>query len=76
MKRKQHYRRSRQIERIERKCDIILSELIILRQRTDPRPNLDLVIERLHQEGERMRALCELERDTYRDRFACRDEHC
>lgn len=71
MRRKRPYKRFHtRMARIERKCDLILSELIILRQRWSQRPDIDSLIDRLHQDGKRMRALCERERDAFRERFS------
>lgn len=55
--------------RIERKCDRILSELLILRQHSVCRRDTDAVIERLHRVAQRMRHQCERERDAARRMF-------
>lgn len=59
-----HKRRSTRIERIERKCDRILSELLILRRQISGRPDMDAAIDRLHRAARRMRKQCEEERDS------------
>lgn len=61
--------RSHRIERIERKCDRILSELLILRRHLIHRPDMDAVIDRLHHAARVMRAQCERERDIARKMF-------
>lgn len=55
--------------RIERKCDRILSELLILRQQSACRRDTDALIERLHRAARRMRHQCERERDAARRMF-------
>lgn len=61
--------RSHKIERIERKCDRILSELLILRRHLIHRPDMDAAIDRLHHAARVMRAQCERERDIARKMF-------
>lgn len=68
-KRTYNKRRPSRLDRIERKCDRILSELLILRQQISSRPNLDSAIDRLHRAARNMRAECERERDSVRDMF-------
>ena len=63
MKAKQNYgRRPSRLKRIERKCDRILSELLIIRQQLKNRPELDIAIDRLHHAARRMKDQCERER--------------
>jgi len=51
------------LDRIERKCDVILSELAIIRKSLKTRsPSVDDAIDRMHRTARRMRA--EAERDT------------
>lgn len=56
-------RRSSRIDRIERKCDRILSELLLIRQWHSFRSDMDMTIERLHNAARYMRVQCERERD-------------
>lgn len=57
-------RKPSRLDRIERKCDRILSELLILRQRTIHRSDgLDVVIERMHRAARRLKAQSSRERD-------------
>lgn len=69
-KRIQNKRRPSRLDCIERKCDRILSELLILRQQISNRPNLDNAIDRLHRAARNMRTECERERDAVRRMFA------
>ncbi len=62
-KRRNNRRRSSRLERIERKCDRILSELVIIRQQIRYRPDIDTAIERMHKTARRMKEQCERERD-------------
>lgn len=56
------------LERLERKCDRILSELLILRHSLAKRPSdIDAAIERMHSAAKRMRVQCERERAAARD---------
>lgn len=57
------------LDRVERKCDRILSELIIIRQQLNRRPGIDNAIERLHKTARKMRLQCEQERDYARSMF-------
>lgn len=57
------------LERIERKCDRILAELLILRQRIASRPDIDVAIDRLHKAARNMKGQCERERDAVRHFF-------
>lgn len=52
------------LNRIERKCDRILSELLIMRHRLNYRTDIDVTIDRLHHTARMMRAACEKERDN------------
>lgn len=68
-KRKQfEKRRPSRLDRLESKCDRILSELLILRHTIANRPSdIDLAIERMHSAAKRMRVQCERERAAARD---------
>ena len=69
-KRNQNYkRRPSRLDRIERKCDRILSELLIIHQQLKQRPDMDMAIERLHRAARKMRSQFELERDNTRKMF-------
>lgn len=69
-KRNQNYkRRPSRLDRIERKCDRILSELLIIRQQLNRRPDMDAAIDCLHRTARRLRSQCELERDYTRKMF-------
>lgn len=49
-------RKPSRLDRIERKCDRILSELLILRQQIAHRPDeLDVAIERMHRVARRLK---------------------
>lgn len=49
-------RKPSRLDRIERKCDRILSELLILRQKIAHRPDdLDEAIERMHRAARRLK---------------------
>lgn len=66
-KRYQVKRRQSRLTRVERKCDRILAELLILRQQLSRRPHdIDVVIERLHNQARVMRQQCEKERSAVR----------
>lgn len=54
-------RRVSRIDRIERKCDRILSELILLRHRQSATDDMDTVIDRMHHAARRMLWQCENE---------------
>lgn len=61
-KRKKDFkRRSTRLDRIERKCDRILSELLIIRQRLNRSSDMDDAIDRLHRASRKMRAQCDRE---------------
>lgn len=70
---RQNYKNKRRhikLDRIERKCDRILSELLIIRQRLTKRPDeLDTAIDRMHDVARKMRAQCEREREIARHMF-------
>ena len=56
-------RKPSSLDRIERKCDRILSELLILRQQIAHRPDeLDEAIERMHRAARRLKAESKRER--------------
>lgn len=57
------------LNRIERKCDRILSELLALRHRLSHQPDIDSVIDHLHRSARDMRKHCEKERDAIRRMF-------
>ncbi|MBD5199395.1 MAG: hypothetical protein HDS83_03270 [Bacteroidales bacterium] len=57
---------AKRLERLERKCNRILSELLIIRERLSPRPDMDDAIDRLHRTASEMRARFESERDIAR----------
>lgn len=67
-KSKTNKRRYSRLGRIESKCDRILSELIIIRHNLS-RPDIDATIDRLHSAARKMRAQCEVERNTLRRLF-------
>ena len=52
----------RRINRLEKKCDRILTELLMLRRQLS-RPDIDTAIERLHEAARKMRRQCYEERD-------------
>lgn len=55
-------RKPSRLERVERKCEIILSELAIIRKNlTNPSRSVDDAIERMHRNARRMRAEAEQE---------------
>ena len=68
-KRIDHKRRPSRLDRIERKCDRILSELLILRQRLARTPDIDNAIDRLHRSARQMRRQAERDRDLARAMF-------
>lgn len=68
MKNRKQNRRSR-LDRIESKCDRILSELITIRRRLDSSPDMDTAIDRLHRAALKLRSQCEHERDYIRRMF-------
>lgn len=49
-------------DRLERKLDMILSELVMLRQLVSRRTDTDTEIDRLHSAARRLRTQCERER--------------
>lgn len=69
-KRNNKSRKPSRIERIERKCDIILSELAIIRKRLNPRYHaVDEAIELMHRNARRMRAEAENDAQLLRKVF-------
>lgn len=69
-KRNQSYKhRPSRLERVERKCDRILSELLIIHQQLNRRSDMDMAIERLHRTARKLRTQCEQERDLTRRMF-------
>lgn len=57
-------RMQKRIIRIEGKCNRILSELVIIRERLNRERDIDAIIDRLHQTAKRIRRQCERERDA------------
>lgn len=56
-------RKASRLERVERKCDVILSELVIIRKNfKSSSRSIDDAIERMHHNARRMRA--EAEKDA------------
>lgn len=67
MKNKINYRRDKRLQRVERKCDRILAELLVIRQSLTRRStDIDAVIEKMHAQAKRMREYSEAERDVVR----------
>lgn len=62
-KRKKHLSK---LDRIERKCDRILSELLISRRQSRQSADVDILIDQLHGAARKLRMQCELERDNVR----------
>lgn len=65
MSNRKHYKNHKpsRLERVERKCDIVLSELAIIRKSLSNRSrSIDDAIERMHRNARRMRA--EAEKDA------------
>ena len=63
--RRNRERKQSRLDRIERKCDRILSELLILRQHQAHRPDeMDVAIERMHRAARRLQILSKRERDV------------
>ena len=54
------------LDRIERKCDRILSELLISRCQSHKSADVDILIDQLHGAARKLRMQCELERDNAR----------
>lgn len=67
--RNRKYSHPSRIDRIERKCDRILSELLIVRQQLNKESDMDTVIDRLHTTAIRMRRQCNKERALVRTMF-------
>lgn len=61
--------RQTRLDRVERKCDRILSELIIIREQLNRRPDMDTAIERIHLTARSMRVQFERERNNIRRMF-------
>lgn len=59
-------RRPGRLDRIERKCDLILSELLSLRRSGQTMCGTDSLIEQLHRSAREMRRQCERERVAVR----------
>lgn len=60
-------RRPSRLDRIEQKCDRILSELLIIRSQLGRRrDDIDTTIDRLHSAARNMRECCSKEREIYR----------
>ena len=57
---------AKRLARVERKCNRILAELLIIRERLSPRPDMDEAIDRLHRTANEMRKRFESERDIAR----------
>ncbi len=67
MKNKINYRKDKHLQRVERKCDRILAELLVIRQSLTRRStDIDAVIEQMHAQAKRMREYSEAERDVVR----------
>lgn len=63
-------RRQSRLDRVERKCDRILAELLIIRQQLTRRPSdIDTAIDRLHNQARKLRQQCEQERSQVRKMF-------
>ena len=65
-KRKEKCRRQSRLGRIERKCDRILSELLILRHCISRHSDIDSVIDKLHRSARKIRFEAEREREITR----------
>ncbi len=63
MKNRKKPRRLSRLERIERKCDIILSELLVWRQ-SQKQNDIDMMIDRLHVAAMKMRVAAKRESDN------------
>lgn len=68
-KRKEIKRCPSRIDRIERKCDRILSVLIILSQRLSRTHEIDTAIDKMHRVARNMRMQAERERTLTRRMF-------
>lgn len=62
-KRKDKKRRQSRIDFIERKCDRILSELLIIRRQLSHRPDMDAVIDSMHRTARKLRIQAECDRE-------------
>lgn len=77
-KRKENKHRPSRLDRIEIKCDRILSELLILRHQVCRHSDIDSVIDKLHRSARKMRMQVEQERESARrmlHSFPWSDEH-
>lgn len=63
MKRNQETKLLRRLRRVERKCDRILAELLVMRQKRPLADTLDSLIDGLHDSAKRMRMQSDMERD-------------
>ncbi len=57
------------LNRIERKCDRILSELLVMRHSLACRPDMDTAIDMMHRAAGRLRRQCAKEYDACRRMF-------
>lgn len=51
------------LQRIERKCDRILAEILILRKYYQSQSEIDIAIDKLHRVAKKFRDQCKNERD-------------
>lgn len=56
--------RQARLRRIERKCDFILSEIVMLRQQLNRRNEPDILIDRLRSAADEMKRQCRRQRDA------------
>lgn len=75
-KRRYKFHKSSRLKRIERKCDVILFELAIIRKSQNRRSllkddRIDDAIERMHRNARRMRAEAEKDARILRKVFQC-----
>ena len=61
-KRKENRRRPCGLDRIDKKCDRILSEVVILRHLISRQTQLDALIDKMHRSARKMRMQAERER--------------
>ena len=57
------------LKRIEKKCDRILSELLIIRHRLSSQQDIDSLIDLLHRNARSLRSQCEREREAIKGMF-------
>nr|DAU86855.1 MAG TPA: hypothetical protein [Caudoviricetes sp.] len=70
MNNRRNDRKPTRLERIEKKCDLIISELALLRRSTRPkRQSVDEAIDRLHESARRMRIQSEKDARLLRKAF-------